>query len=977
MSRVYQADQILSRRHPMFSLGKRVVVYDNIKLWFPANAKETDTCGAGKEPQAPYRLEHFVLENDRLRINGVRIPQDCMRIQGKSIVWKYGEEGFYTAGNIHFFSHMAAGFGIIWLGTSKEDSVAMQYTAGLSPVTMSVKLANTGMVCPAGKEWEPKQHTFGWMPDQAPETAAVDMRFVYYWDINAEQLIVKLQKEENGILAEYDYTDYFALDYDGDTPSHNLIFSLDENEEAVYEVCEDSKDARWPVRGKLRLAFDGKSAEGLVTLPKQPIGNKIEEQTQDDGQLLLCYISCEEVQDACSLAREQIRGIRKSAAKRTHFLGEKNSTLTGQDLLLVQVDAEKVQAESFRLLTENMTWCLCQDEKKKEWVDHFIGVTCPKLSEKRIADIEGDQTNDPKAAYQDAKSWYQNSMSMYWLGSKLGNISASEGGPKKPLDAGEQKKLDFWIQGAKTEKSGYFYGIQSERFYSTQTRALAETAFYNCCAQVCPDLDSYLAEQKLFRDTDGRQGKDWAQWYYDQMATPNMLSQQAARVKTLKDTSVLNNICSLLNLLEPYRPKDDQAKCARYYSKVLSLAWAKEIKNVTWWQEDHDDLAKWIQNVIMEFCDAVEKKKEAGDPEYQPGGKHYSEVVTAEILKDIQLSVGGWLELADALTECILAAKQIEIYPKWLDHILDSIGKKFENVPKLKKYGPVVLRGVIKMLVSGLQMLGLFFAYSSWDDLNDLERSEAVLGTIGVVYNGLSDVMKVYKDYLDGKAVTPKEPTNMEIEARVSGSAADPANIEVMDSARTLIDGEHTDVEIARNIERDVVSIEGGEVKIKEDSWLTKKIKSGKAEKFLKGFGLLLDLAMSIVMTIDFHNALRDPNHTDLDRAFLGISMASGWISFGLQLAGFSAELELITMGAQMLACVTFAAEIFAVLGVLSMILYLCFAPKPARIIDTFMDDFRKSDWFIGLHTPPEDWDGKTVIATEDDKNMLADYVYP
>ena len=977
MSRIYKADQVLNRQHPMFSLGKRTIVYDNIKLWFPTNAKETNYCGVLEEPDAPYRLEHFALENDRLRINGILIPKDCIRKQGKSFVWKYGEEGFYTSGSIYFFSHMAAGFGMIWLGTSKEDSVAMQYTAGLSPVTLSVKLAKASVVCPADKKWEVTEHDFGWMPDKIPDTAGTDIRFVYYWDISAEQLVVKLQLVlESGDIAEYDYSEC-AVGYDGSTPCHNLIFGLEENEEAIYDVCGDSENNVWPVRAKLRLSFDGKSATGLVTLPKQPIGDSIEEQKQDDGQLLLYYISCEEIQDSYSKAREQIMGIKTTAAKRTNFLGEKNDTLTGEDLLLVQVKTEDVQAESFRLLTENMTWCLCQDDKKKNWVDNFIGITCPNLSTDRINRILQDKADDNSAVYQDAKSWYQNSMSMYWFGSKLGNISSSQGGPKDPLTADEQKKLDYWIQGELSKKSGYFYGIQSERFYSTQTRALSETAFYNCCAEICPDLDRYLAEQKLFRDTNGQKGKDWAKWYYDQMSTSNMLSQQVTRIKLLHDTSVLNNICSMLNLFDPYNDKDETAKCIQYYSLVMSIAWAQEIKNITWHQENHDDLAKWFQSVIKEFCDAVEKKKDAGDPAYQPGGEHYSEFVAAEMLKDIQEKMGGWTELADALTECILASAQIDIYPKWIKNILDLMSKKFEKFPTLQKYGAIALRGMMKMLIYGAQMVALFLAYRSWKDLNDDERTEIVLGTIGVVYKTMSKIVNVYKDYLDGKIVTTEEPSNVEIDAGISGSSADPENIEIMDSARTTVEGEHTDIEIADNIQQNVVTVEEGEVEVRENTWLTKKVKVVKAEKFLKGFGLLLNFAMSVVMTVDFIKALMNPDATKLDKAFIGITMAAGWVSFGLQLAGFACDVGLITMEAATLATVAFASEIFAVIAVVAIILSICFAPKPKRAIDSFMDDFRSSKWYKSLLTPPADWDGKTVVINDDDKNVLARYVFP
>ena len=42
-----------------------------------------------------------------------------------------------------------------------------------------------------------------------------------------------------------------------------------------------------------------------------------------------------------------------------------------------------------------------------------------------------------------------------------------------------------------------------------------------------------------------------------------------------------------------------------------------------------------------------------------------------------------------------------------------------------------------------------------------------------------------------------------------------------------------------------------------------------------------------------------------------------------------------------------------------------------------FMDDLRNSDWFKNLLTPPEDWNGNTIIVDKSDKEKLSAYMYP
>ncbi len=988
----YKANETIHPNSPMWHLTNGRRIYDNIKIWIPKNHTKTGYCGATELPTSKhYRLEHFILENKRIRINGVLIPQDCIHIKGTTLSWRYGEEGFYTSGIIYFYAHLFAGYGHIYLGTSPQDCVYMQFTAGLSPVTLDMKVAKQGVLQTTGSHWLPQSHKFGWMPSAYEGEMVSGLQFIYYWDIESEKLIVTLTcNKEDGTKIEYDYSDYYALDFDEEKPGHPLIFLLNCHEEAIYDASSNNRGNIWPYQGKIRLSTDGTKAEALITLVQEPIEDELVEKKEGEKPFLY-YCKGEEILDQYACNRKRIHDIKRTPKRILYRLGERASQLTGEDLLRIQIDSADVQSESFYLLTQNMTWCLCQDEKKKEWVNQFIGTTCPPLSQERIDRILNDtleQTLDT-TNYHSAKEWYTNSMSLYWLGSKLGNISEENGGPKHPLTEAENKKLEHWVKGKIQNGSEpkYFYGLPSEYFYSSQTRAVADLAFYNCCSKVCPDLDLYIQEQQLFQQSGGKQGRNWAQWYYDQNSTPAMLSQQVARVTMLKDSSVLNSICSLLNLLEPYHTNTksngytsstEDAKCIQYYMQIMTLAWGKQWSHIDWHQMTHPELAKWIEDVLSLFCNEVLHRYEVGDPDYQPGGQYYSQVFAAQTLHDLQASLNGWTELADALTTAIIEANNIKLYPKWIDTILNNISQCFDKFPKLQKYGPTVLKGFIKLTISGFCIYSIFLGYQLWDSLTDTEKAETVLATLGTVYTAMDSTLSIYKKYVESKIGNPTIPSESEITTNVAGTSAESSTIETMTRAReTITHGENPDVHMATELEHNVVHIENGEVEIQKNSWFSKMVRVNKAELILKGFGVLLNLAMTIVSTIDFSKALRDPNTSDLQKAFYGISIAAGWVSFGLQVAGFAGETGILTMELATMSIVSFAAEIFALVAVLAMIFYMCFAPKPKRAIDQFMDDLRNSDWFKNLLTPPADWNGNTIVVNENDKEKLSGYMYP
>ena len=412
--------------------------------------------------------------------------------------------------------------------------------------------------------------------------------------------------------------------------------------------------------------------------------------------------------------------------------------------------------------------------------------------------------------------------------------------------------------------------------------------------------------------------------------------------------------------------------------QIMTLAWSKQWSHIDWHQMTHPELAKWIEDILSLFCNEVLHKYEIGDPDYQPGGQYYNQVFVAQALHDLQNSLNGWTELADALTTAIIDAKNIKLYPKWIDAILNQLSQFFEKFPKLQKYGSTVLKGLIKLTISGFCIYSIFLGYQSWDSLTETEKTETVLATLGTVYTAMDSTLGIYKKYVESKIGNPTIPSESEITANVAGSNAEIGTIETMTRAReTITHGENPDVHMATEIEHNVVRIENGEVEIQENSWFSKMVRTNKAELILKGFGILLNLAMTIVSTIDFSKALHDPNITTLQKAFYGVSIAAGWVSFGLQVAGFAGEAGILTMELATISIVSFAAEVFAIVAIIAMICYICFAPKPKRAIDQFMDDLRNSDRFKNLLTPPEDWNGNTIIVDKSDKEKLSAYMYP
>lgn len=958
----------------------------------------------GKQIISP-NLQYLALNGNSLIINGHIVPDQCTSHQGTNISWRYGKEGFYTSGSVNFHHHMIGCYGHVYIGSSQENAVMEFFSAGTDPVTLDTQISKTGQTPGENDHWSSNDpnvlHGPSWLPtvSMSQDNFNKGPQLQYYWDAKLGVPVINIIGSVDNITESesfsYDYDSaYCVFDVDQKTPNHNLIFDLSEYEDALSNALE--YNLLWPFRARIEFDVYGESFTGWITEADNNFDKLVEKKEPGKQNPILFYWKGSSDKPTNSVLLTALsENVNNATENVLVSLGDASSGLDGSDLLLINVPSTDIQCESLNLITQNMTWSLYKNNDTQKWVNNFIGTTCPALDSSMINNINNDVRTDKKhvgSPYSSAQDWYRNSLGMYWIGWGIGTMSGA-GAPNSPLSTEEQNKFKYWNTGAYGDDKRPTYGLPSESYYSSQTKAVYNQSFFNCAKKTCPNLARYLEDQNLFNTSSGKQGHDWAQWYLDQVGTPSMLAQQVIKMKMSGDSQMLNTYCSLLALLDP--PENhaqnsalgndapaDESKAVIYYERVMSIYLRESIEDITWQSSSQPDLAKWISEVFSIFSDTVIRHHNAGDSDYQVGGIYYQDYVGALQLQQLKDTVGAWSDLSDKIVECIVAAKQIEIYPRWLENVSESFWNKISLNPKAQALGKSICKGILKMAISGVALWGLIMGYKSWDTLDGVQKVNVVMGTIGMVFNAMQVVLDIYEKYIKGdKTVKPVEPTARDIKLELTGPELDEYLFNREARARKSIspEGSSWEVGMADSIKTECVVVErDGTMALKEGSWFSRMVKSGAATKVMQGIGVIIGFGMTVLSTIQFIKDMGDPNLPAYEKAFDTIAYVAGLVSFGFQLAAFAGTVGLVSMTSATIATCAFASEILALVAIAFIIIFICCMPKPPSPADEFMKILRDSAWFKALRSTPSDWKAEVPYVEPSTANTIKQgYAYP
>jgi hypothetical protein len=228
--------------------------------------------------------------------------------------------------------------------------------------------------------------------------------------------------------------------------------------------------------------------------------------------------------------------------------------------LLSLVPDDTVATAAYSMLVENMKWAIAQSPDESAWLTDFFVEAPPALTQPRIDLINQDLT------------WYQQEFAKAYLSWALNNLTGP-GAPTVPLTAGQSARVEHYLRT----------GIALEPSYVRQMNGVYTAALLS----VQPRLQDYLDAG----------GPAWAATLLSAITTPDQLSGAVNRVFDLSEIDPVNNLTTLLQLLDP-----SGASATTYAETILTRILIDTVARTS--VTDPTFAASWLTVALQSFAEA-------------------------------------------------------------------------------------------------------------------------------------------------------------------------------------------------------------------------------------------------------------------------------------------------------------------------------------------------------------------------------------
>lgn len=541
------------------------------------------------------------------------------------------------------------------------------------------------------------------------------------------------------------------------------------------------------------------------------------------------------------------------------------------DLMTISPDGVRDLANT--MLIENMKYAM-----PDEWRSNLMGSEKPVLSQQRISQI------------QTAKDFYAQKLSPAYLTWGLANTDNPAITVK--LNSGQKRKLKYYLHN----------GLAKEKGYNAQANMLFIDAFI----ESSPKLKTYLDDKTT----------DWGQKLYDTLTTDEQINQVVNIVIANQSMQVPNRYATLIACFP------NKSDLAIQYNKMLVSALMMHISS-DYDGSDKSQIMEWLPDFIQQFILAYEHQPT--DPDEQAEMARWEQ---AEALKEAAEAIGGIVQLANAMADCITAAGGASFYSKTKDAqqaFLDA-HPKFSKVASFLRVA--MLAGGIYSAVEG---------FMHWKELDTKGKIGLIITTVDLVGNlilAIPDIIKITDMSISGIVKVSRWFSSTRVGTLLS---------EGLDRlASRLPDAPDWLVRIATKIGD---FFDAAKRLIVDSAEFLSKIFRGFA-KFMRFFGVAVAGAFAVLSTITFVEDLLSGAST-VDTVFDGLIAGTGILETVCLVVDLLVVTEVFAV----------AAAVLAVLGIIFVIVEMLIPkPKPESPMDKFLKD-TGIPFIAKLVEPPADWD--------------------
>lgn len=267
--------------------------------------------------------------------------------------------------------------------------------------------------------------------------------------------------------------------------------------------------------------------------------------------------------------------------------------------LTTLVPDDTVSSTAYSLVVENMKWAIAQSSDESAWLTDFFAERPPVLTSDQIALIDQDL------------AWYQQTFAKAYLSSAINSLTGPNA-PSTTLSADQLARLQYYLQTTLAVDPSFvrqMSGVYMQAYVSAQ-----------------PRLDAYL--------DDG--GATWAASLLAAITTSAQLTNTVNRIVQLNEIDDVNNLATLLQLLDP-----SGASSNAYVEAVLTAVLNKVTTQTS--ATDQTFTSGWLSPALQTFGENYADDDDA------------SISTAAAAVASAALSLGGYDALADELATLLIA----------------------------------------------------------------------------------------------------------------------------------------------------------------------------------------------------------------------------------------------------------------------------------------------------------------------------------